>query len=130
MLLNQIEKDLDWFFRTPSMDQKVLRYPLTNLGVNQETDTLHVEVAVAGFKKEEISIETKGNRIIITGEREAELDNGVTYMQRNISASNFERTIILHENYVGGDVDASMEDGILTITVQPKEQTKKLISIN
>jgi HSP20 family molecular chaperone IbpA len=66
--------------------------------------------------------------LIISGFKE-DSETGVKYIQKHISSNSFRRIIILHDNYVGGDVQADMADGILNITVEPKEQAKKLIKI-
>ena len=120
------EKDLDWFFKGFPGD-KVTRYPLTNLGVDED-DILHVEVAVAGFSKEDIALEQNGNKLCLKGSKKEE-SKDIKYMQKHISTSNFERTIILHDNYVGGEVNASVADGICKITVKPKENLKNTIQI-
>jgi len=131
MLLQQLmERDLESFFRTPTMDAKIARYPLTNLGIDKNKN-LHVEVAIAGFGKDDVELELKGNRLLIRGRKDATVkDEEVEYMQRHISNTSFERSIILHENYVGGDIKANVADGILKVLVEPKEQQKKLIKIN
>lgn len=126
MLHNLNTRDLDWFFR-PTFEGKVARYPLTNLGYD-ENKVLYIEVAVAGFGKDDIELEQKGNQLHISGKM-PEVDENVTYIQQHISASDFERIVVLHENYVGGDIQANVINGVLTITVRPKEQAKRLISI-
>lgn len=119
---------LDWFFR-PSVGTKVARYPLTNLGVD-ENNKLLIEVAIAGFNKNDVELELKGNQLFIRGTKTDVVDNKIKYIQQHISSSSFERVIILHENYVGGDITAKFVDGILSINVEPKEQSKKLIAIS
>ena len=120
--------DLDWFFR-PHGSEKVTRYPLTNLGVDDK-DVLHIDLAVAGFKKDEVQIELRGNQMHITGSKPTyNEESKIRYIQKHVSSSNFSRVIVLHENYIGGEISASMEDGILHVEVEPKEPQKKLISI-
>lgn len=120
------EKDLDWFFKVLPTD-KVTRYPLTNLGID-ENGIFHIEIAVAGFDKRDINLEQKGNALHLSGTKEP-VENTIKYMQRHISVTPFERSIILHDDYIGGKVDAKVENGICTITVQPKENAKYSIDI-
>jgi HSP20 family molecular chaperone IbpA len=131
MLLNMLnDRDLEWFFKTPFSDQtKVARYPLTNLGVDEDKN-LRIEVAVAGFSKDDIEVEVKGYNLVITGEKKVEEESTINYLQQNISNTAFKRIVVMHDDYVGGDIDANVENGILTINVTPKEQQRKLISIN
>lgn len=126
MILNP--RDLEWFFGG-NQNGQVARYPLTDLYVDAD-DVLHIDVAIAGFKREEIEIEVKGNQLHIVGEKETkEKDDGAKYIQKHISSNSFKRIMVLHENYVGGDIKADIADGILSITVEAKEPTRKLIAI-
>ena len=134
-LENMLKRDLNLFFRPQLGSDKVARYPLTNLGVDSD-DNLHIEVAVAGFGKNDIELEQKGNYLIITGSKLNAVnesndgeDNGIHYIQQHISSKDFERTIVLNENYVGGDIKADVANGILNIVVKPNEPTRKLIQI-
>jgi len=120
-------RELEMLFRPLHGQSKIARYPLTNIGTD-EKDNLFIEVAVAGFKKEEISIERKGNELHICGEFLQE-DLEINYYQKHISQEPFKRVIVLHEKYVNGEINASVEDGILTIMVQPKEEEKSFIEI-
>lgn len=128
MLHKLLEQDLDRFLK-PRYDYQVTRYPLTNLGVVEENNKLHIEIAVAGFNKDDISIEASANKLIIKGTKEDD-DYGVRYIQKHISSNPFERIIVLHDDYVDGIVTASVEDGILTVQVEPKTLKKQLIEIN
>jgi molecular chaperone IbpA len=111
------------------MDAKVTRYPLTNLGIDDDKN-LHVEVAIAGFGRDEIELELKGNRILIRGKKsESEDDNTIQYIQQHISKTDFERSIILHEDYVDGLITANIKNGILSIKVEPSAQQQKFITI-
>lgn len=128
------EKDLEFIFGTRGLGvndiKKVNRYPLTNIGTDSEGNLI-AEIAVAGFDKSELSIESKGNEIHITGEKSTMVNEvDINYVQKHISSEDFERILVLHDNYVGGDVTAKVENGLLTLKVTPKEPTKKLITID
>lgn len=125
-MYNEIIKDLDWFFKTPDMP-KVHRYPLTNLGIDKD-DNLIFEIAIAGFTRDEIKIEQYGNKIIVKGSKR-EQNNDIKYFQQHISASDFERIIVLHDKYVDGEITANMENGILTLKIKPSDKNYKLIEI-
>lgn len=123
------QRDLDWLFgRTNS--GVVARYPLTNIGFDAD-EVLYIDVAIAGFSKDEIQIEQKENKLYITG-RKLTGSNEVTYIQEHISKNDFERVIVLSENYVDGTITANVSNGLLIIQIEPelpKEPTKKLIQI-
>jgi HSP20 family protein len=122
-------KDLDWLLDTPT-GKTPTRYPLTNIGVDKETGVVTVEIACAGFSKDELDIELVGDILVITGTKEEtdKVDN-TEYYQIHISNQSFERKIRLYKDYIGGDVKAKYKDGLLSITITPKEEPKKLIDI-
>jgi len=123
-------RDLEWFFRPVQSTGKVARYPLTNLGTDKE-GVLYIEVAVAGFDKENITLELKGSQLHIKGTLpEVAEENKIEYVQQHISSLDFERIVVMQENYIGGEINANVKNGILTITVKPKEPTRKLIAIS
>jgi molecular chaperone IbpA len=104
-----------------TLDKNVNRYPLTNLGKDKDNN-LVVEVACAGFSQDDLTIETNDNMIVIKGHKE---DKGETkaehYIQQHISSSDFTRKIYMIPLYVGGDIEATYKDGILTLIVHPVE---------
>lgn len=122
------QRDLEWFFGNGiGSTEKVKRYPLTDIGTD-ENDNLIINVAIAGFDKDDIDIEIQGNELHISGTVE-EPTTDVKYVQKHISNNDFERILVLHENYIGGDIEAKVEKGILTIKIQSKEPARKLIEI-
>lgn len=124
MLLNNY--DIEQFLR-PSINGKVARYPLTDMGIDKD-DILHIDIAVAGFTQDDITITQVGNQLHVNGKSSNEKPD-IQYIQKHISINDFSRILVLHENYVGGDVSASMKNGILKITVKPKAEMTKNISI-
>lgn len=124
-------RDLDWIFDVPA-GKEPKRYPLTDISYND--DSVFIDIAVAGFGPDDIDVELQGDTLVITGtrnkdeKRESEKD-GLEYIQRHISTSSFTRKIKLHPDFVGGDIEASYKNGILSIKVSKKEKPKKLIEI-
>jgi len=109
-------------------DRTVNRYPLTNIGMDED-GVIHVELALAGFKKEYIDIDVKGNELYIKGTLPDNDEPKISYYQKHISTCDFTRVLSLTKHYVDSDVKASMSDGILSLTITPKEQYKKKIEI-
>lgn len=118
-------RNVDWFFKNSS--DKVERYPLTDLSVGED-DILHIDIAIAGFSKDQITIEQSSNKIIVKGSKPAD-ESKRKYIQQCISTNDFSRVLILHENYVDGEVSAEFENGILQIEVKPKKQVTNKIKI-
>lgn len=101
-------------------------YPPHNILKTGETDYL-IELAVAGFSKEELSIEVKDRTLTILGEH---ISKGREYIHRGISTKKFKRTFRLSEHVqVHG---ADFKDGILSVELKyvvPEELRPRNIPI-
>lgn len=87
-------------------------YPPHNVLKTGESDYL-IELAVAGFSKDELTVEVKDRTLTITGEHESK---GREYIHRGISTKKFKRTLRLSEHvHVHG---ADFKDGILSIDLK------------
>jgi len=108
----------------------VSKYPLTNISYDKKTDVVYIEVALAGCPKDSITIKQENNFIIIEGEVNTEEENeDIEYVQKHIAQRKFYRKIKLAPQYVQGTVDASYEDGLLTLSISPSEDYSKKIQI-
>lgn len=106
-------------------------YPPHNVIELDETHFV-IEVAVAGFKEEELDVEFKDQKITIRGEQiRDETAPEVKYQHKGISTRNFERTFPLAEHLeVRG---ATVKNGILAIALElviPDEKQPKKIPIS
>ncbi|GMI88922.1 hypothetical protein like AT1G07400 [Hibiscus trionum] len=84
------------------------------------------ETNEAHLKKEEVKVEIEDDRVLqISGERNVEKeDKNDTWHRVERSSGKFSRRFRLPENVKMDQVKASMENGVLTVTV-PKVETKK-----
>jgi HSP20 family protein len=93
----------------------------------KETTEAHVFKAdVPGLKKEEVKVEVEdGNILQISGERNKEEEEKTdTWHRVERSSGKFMRRFRLPENAKTEQIRATMENGVLTVTV-PKEEVKK-----
>jgi molecular chaperone IbpA len=98
--------------------------------IKEGENNYKVELAVAGFKKDELSIQLKDNTLTIKGESNSKNSNG-DYLHKNIARRSFSKDFSLAENIEVGE--ASFEDGVLGVHLEhniPEEQRPKEISIH
>lgn len=104
-------------------------YPKDNI-INAE-NTVIIELALAGFTKDDIEIERDGASLVVKGSKGfAEDEEGVTYVRRNIAHRSFTKSYTVGTEYA--DIRARFKDGILSIHLekQPEKETKQLIKIS
>src|SRR6056300_1681155 len=101
-------------------------YPPHNILRTGETDYL-IELAVAGFSRNELNIEVKDRTLTVTGEH---VSKGREYIHRGISTKKFKRTFRLSEHVIVHGAD--LVDGVLAIELQyviPEEMRPRKINI-
>jgi molecular chaperone IbpA len=101
-------------------------YPPHNILKTGESDYL-IELAVAGFTRDELTIEVKDRTLTVTGEH---VSRGREFIHRGISTKKFKRTFRLSEHvHVNG---ADLKDGILSVELKyvvPEELRPRKIEI-
>jgi HSP20 family molecular chaperone IbpA len=104
-------------------------YPPYNISKLDDTHYV-VEVAVAGFRENELDVELKEGVLTVTGEQ-VKPENEPQYLHKGISARNFTRTFTLAEHMeVRG---ATVTHGILAIALEhviPEEKLARKIAIS
>jgi molecular chaperone IbpA len=91
-------------------------WPPYNIEATGE-DSYRIELAVAGFKADELNLEVNQNLLTIQGRKTAN-DDGATrrYLHRGLAERNFERRFQLADYVVV--TDAQLADGLLTISLK------------
>jgi len=98
-------------------------FPLTN--VTEDSSNYYVRAELPGMKPDELNIQVTSDGISISGERKIpEEGNGVRYHRREREAGKFSRSINLPSEIDANAVEASLDNGILTITIQKAEVAK------
>lgn len=98
-------------------------FPLTN--VTEDNENYYVRAELPGIKSDELDIQVTADGISISGERKIpEEGNGVKYHRREREAGKFSRLINLPGEVDINKVEASMENGILKVTIPKSEATK------
>ena len=105
-------------------------YPPYNI-IKIDDDNYKIEVAVAGFTKGEIDVQTHDGQLIITGDKQDQEDEDGNYLHNGISNRKFLRTFELSD-YVEV-ASAEVKDGILSVQLErnvPDSMKPKTIDIN
>lgn len=113
----------EWFHRMGTLHQTESNYPPYNL-VKQDSITFRLEVALAGFKKEEIIVTTESGKLFVEGQTEKE---DVEYVHQGLAKRAFTRSWTLSDDVEVRNV--VFEDGLLTIELKriiPEHQQRKV----
>jgi molecular chaperone IbpA len=108
-------------------DSKATSYPPYNILKLGEHDYA-IEIAVAGFKKDEIEITVENNKLTVSGK--VDQTREVDYLHRGIATRDFTREFTLAETVVVQSAD--MQNGLLVINLQnvvPEAAKPKRIEI-
>jgi len=88
-------------------------YPPYNIE-RTDQNAYRIEIAVAGFKPEELSIEVKENLLTVQGRKPAN-DEARRFLHRGLAERNFERRFQLADYVVV--TDAALSDGLLSVSL-------------
>ena len=89
-------------------------YPPYNIERTDE-NAYRIEIAVAGFKPEELSIDVKENLLTVQGRKPAN-DDPRRFLHRGLAERNFERRFQLADYVLV--TDAALADGLLSISLK------------
>ena len=89
-------------------------YPPYNIE-RTDDNAYRIDIAVAGFKSDELTIEVKENLLTVQGRKSAN-DEGKRYLHRGLAARNFERRFQLAD-YVQV-TEAQLADGLLSVSLR------------
>ena len=102
-------------------------YPVADIYGNENGDTV-LAFALAGFSKDNLSIDVKPENRSITVRANTDLDEG-NDTNRRIARRSFEKTYVNYDNNLDmSAISANFENGLLTIVV-PRRPEAKPISI-
>src|SRR5687768_13786558 len=94
--------------------------------VREDGDHIYVEAELPGFKKDEVDITLENQQLTIAAERheQKEEQNKGEHLLRERRYSRFLRSFTLPPTVDEQTVNAKLNDGVLTITLNKREETK------
>jgi|SRR5210317_723874 molecular chaperone IbpA len=113
----------NFFERFDSFSSLNTGFPHFNI-IKVKDDTYNIELALAGYKKDEVSVEVKDNILSIEGSSE---DKEVQFIHKGIAKRSFKKMFQLAD-YVECE-SSKLEDGMLKIKLKhnkPEAKTKSI----
>ena len=112
---------LDRFFNSP---MQTSNYPPYNL-VQVSNHESRLEIALAGFKKDEVKVYTEFGKLYVEGKKE-ESENVGEFVHKGLAQRSFERVWTVTDDTKVGSV--KFEDGLLTVELNkivPEHHARK-----
>lgn len=121
---NVIDDVFDSFFVDfpRHLKQTTQGYPVADIFRDDDGNTV-LEFALAGFKKEELSIDIRPDKRSITVAANSDIDEGDN--SRRIARRSFTKTYVNYDNNLDlTNTAASYENGLLTVTVPQRAEAQ------
>ena len=127
-LQNEIDRVFDRFF--PSREQtqessssRAVWRPQMDLTETDESYRLHLDMP--GMSKDELKISYQDNELVVSGERKStHTDEDEEFVRVERSFGQFRRSFTLPRTVDADNIDATYENGVLTVTVPKTEKVK------
>ena len=117
----------EWFKRFDTAYESHTNYPPYNL-VKESSIDFRLEIALAGYKREDIEVTTEWNKLFVDAKKSGDTDD--EYLHQGLAKRAFTRTWTLSDDVEVKDV--SYVDGLLTVKLNrviPEHQKKKVYEI-
>lgn len=125
-MVNDFESVLDEMFGSVNATNK---YPLTDIAYDEKSLVLFIDIALAGVRKEDIDISVEDNILTVKGSMQKDTQEGIVFTREHIARRDFVRKIKLSQRYIGEEIKASHENGILSLSISPNEKYTRKIEI-
>ncbi len=134
-----------WRFRTPFEELENMRRQMSNLfgsfadgpddsvsagvfpaiNLTEDKENYYVRAEIPGVKNDDLELNITDNTLTLAGERKIPEESGdARYHRRERRAGNFTRAIAMPGEIDADKVEASLVNGILTVTVAKAEKQK------
>jgi len=131
-------EEFDRLFRGWDLDMKAFtdmqpKSAFPKINVAETDEAYEVEVALAGFDKDDISLELKDNCLCVKADKQQEVvEEEKKYLMKEISSRSFRRALNLPQKVLTDEIECSHKDGVITCVlkkegqVEPKDNTIKI----
>ncbi len=95
------------------------------LNIVEEEETVIVKAEIPGVRREDLEISLEGDALTIRGRREVRHEEEkVSFHRREIESGSFSRAVTLPVKINPDTVNARLENGILTVTLEKAAEMK------
>lgn len=120
-MMNQMDSMMDDFFKLGNPVSK--QSPLVN--IREEKDQYVIEAEVPGFSEKDLDVSVKDNLLTFRASKEEEVqETEAKYLLRERKSQSFERSFVLPRDVDSKNIQASFEQGVLTVKLAKKEEAK------
>ena len=121
-MLDEIMRDWDENYTTE------LTFPLD---VVADNDAFTIKALLPGVSADDLDIQIVNEIVTLSGELKTEREEGANYLLAEIPGGKFHRVITLPVPLNAANVEASLENGILTLVIPKAEEAKpRTIKVN
>lgn len=117
--------------RPPRDRRRRRRHGLSPYNIERtDENSYRIDIAVAGFRPDELNVEVKENLLTVAG-RKAANDDAKKYLHRGLAERNFDRKFQLADYVIV--TDANLADGLLSISLKrelPEALKPRTVQIN
>ena len=99
-----------------------------SVNIRENKDDYQIELAAPGLKKEDFQIQVNKDQLIIEAKfekSEEDTDADGKYTRREFHYGSFKRSFHLSDKINSDKIDAAYTDGILTLTIEKREEAKE-----
>ncbi len=116
--MNQLFRGM---FESVGGDSGLANYPVD---VEEDDDQITIEAEMPGFKPEEIDVNIENGVLTIKAERSTKEENGKKKHLTERRYTRVQRSFSLPRTVDGSEVQASLDQGVLTLTLKKSEESK------
>ena len=122
--LSQLRDEVDQLFRGYSEDGPATGVLYPALNVWEDEANYYAEAELPGFRLADVEVHVRGSELSLSGERKTEEKEDATWHRRERGVGKFHRTLELPLPVEADRVRASLQNGVLTVTLPKAEAAK------
>jgi HSP20 family molecular chaperone IbpA len=100
-------------------EQPVLR---PQVDIYEDAHGIMVQAEMPGVSKERLNVQADRNNLLIEGEAEIDMPQGMEAIYADVQATRYARSFVLSGELETDAIDAKMKDGVLTIRIPKRSE--------